>query len=451
MKSSIWACAAALAAALWGASIASAPAQESQGSASPTYLTFGKARGMYYTPASGPTPHVAFLAIHRTADYLQHPSCLELPKRGFAALCMNTRFENSEFDVDWDRIALDVKAGMEFLRKQPGIRTIILFAHSGGGPSLSFYQAVAENGVAYCQDPHRIWPCRGDLADLPRADAMVFADAHPGPGVTTLRNLSGAIVDETPGKIDPMLDPFDPKNGYNPDGESNYSPDFQARYFAAQSRRMNRLIDQSLDRMAAIREGNGPYPDNDVLIIPDGGNPGAGPGATSQLASFETDLPSRATSVPRKLLQNDGTIVEEVVKSVGPPDHISAKLTRGFDTGTKILSLRSFLSTNAVYSTNSYDGIDYCSSNTSTICALHSISVPVLVMGMGEHYFIRDSENEYEVAKNPDKDLIYIEGSTHGFTPCSNCGKPASAYSNVRRNLFDYVAAWANKRYPGGE
>ena len=450
MRNWVWVGMAALAAGLCGAPI-NARAQDNQAANAPTYLVFGQARGMYYRPPSGPPPHVAFLAIHRTADYLQHPSCLELPKRGFAALCMNTRFENSEFGVDWDRIALDVKAGMEFLRKQPGIQTVILFAHSGGGPSLSFYQAVAENGIAYCQDPHRIWPCRDDLAGLPRADAIVFADAHPGPGVTTLRNLSGAIVDETPGKLDPALDPFDPKNGYNPNGESNYPADFQKRYFEAQSRRMNRLIDQSLDRMAAIREGNGPYPDNDLLVIPDGGNPGAGPGGTSQLQSFETGLPSRATSQPRKLLQNDGTIVEEVVKSVGPPDLVSAKLTRAFNTGTKILSLRSFLSTNAVYSSNSYDGIDYCTSNTSTICALHSISVPILVMGMGEHYFIRDSENEYEAGKNPDKDLIYIEGSTHGMTPCANCGKPVSAYSNVRKNLFDYVAQWANKHYPNAK
>jgi hypothetical protein len=448
MKTALWVGLVALAATFCGVSTRSAPAQESQAGSASTYVVLGEARGMYYMPPSGPPPHVAFLTIHRTADFLQHPSCLELPKRGFATLCMNTRFENSEFAVDWDRLALDVKAGMDFLRKQPGIRTIILFAHSGGGPTLSFYQAVAENGVAYCQDSRRLWPCRGDLVDLPRADAIVFADAHPGPGVNALRNLNGAIVDETPGRFDPSLDPFDPKNGYNPAGVSTYSVDFQARYFAAQSRRMNRLIDTSLDRLAAIREGNGPYPDNDLVVIPDGGNPGAGPGGTSQLQSFDTALPSRSTSQPRKLLLDDGSIVEEIVKSVGAPDLVSGKATTAFNTGTKILSLTSFLSTNAVRSTNSYDGIDYCSSNSSTICAVQSISIPILVTGMGAHYFIRDSENEYEATGSADKELIYIEGSTHFFTPCPNCAKPPSAYSNVRKNLFDYVAQWTNKRYP---
>lgn len=447
MKNSVRAALAIIAGAICVVSARLALSQEIQGQHGPAYVVLGEARGMYYTPASGPRPHVAFLTIHRTADFLQHPSCLELPKRGFAALCMNTRFENNEFAVDWDRLALDVKAGMDFLHKQPGIRTVILFEHSGGGPTLSFYQAVAENGVSYCQNPRRLWPCRSDLANLPRADAMVLADAHPGPGVNTLRNLNGAIIDETPGRFDPSLDPFNPKNGYNPSGVSTYSREFQARYFAAQSQRMNRLIDLALDRMAAIHAGEGPYPDNDLVVIPDGGNPGAGPGGTSQLQSFDTNLPSRSTSRPRKLLLNDGSIVDQVVRSVGPPDLKSKTETRTFDLGTKVLSLRSFLSTNAVRSTNSNDGIDYCSSNTSTICALRSISVPILVTGMGAHYFIRSSEHEYEAAKSADKDLIYIEGSTHFFTPCPNCAKSASAYSNVRKNLFDYVAQWTNTRF----
>jgi hypothetical protein len=171
MTPSRLAAAAIVAAALFCRGIGSVWAQQAEQTPSPstaTYMALGEARAIYYRPSSGPAPHVAFLAIHRTADFLQHASCLELPRRGFAALCMNTRYEGSEFDVDWDRLALDVKAGVEFLRKQPGIDKIVLFAHSGGGPTLSFYQAVAEHGIAYCQDTHRLWPCRSDLAGLPR-------------------------------------------------------------------------------------------------------------------------------------------------------------------------------------------------------------------------------------------------------------------------------------------
>jgi hypothetical protein len=414
----------------------------------PQYLVLGQARAMYYRPASGPAPHVAFLAVHRTSDYLQHPSCLELPQRGFAALCMNTRYINNEFAVDWDRMAIDVKGAVEFLRKQPGIDTIVFFAHSGGGPTLSFYQAVAENGVKFCQDPRKIWPCRDDLANLPKADAIVFADAHPGAPTILLRSLNPAVIDEKANTFDPSLDPYDPRNGYNPTGVSTYAPEFQKRYYAAQSRRMNRLVDQALDREAAIKAGKGPFPDNDIFLIPNGGNPGAGAGGNSQLQGLDTNLDLRSTSVPRKLLKNDGSIVEQVVHSVGPPDLDAKKATSGFDTGAKLLSLTSFLSTQAIRSTNSKDGIDICSSNVSTACAVQSISVPIMFAGMGAHYFIRDSEDEFMAAKSADKDLVYIEGALHGFAPCPNCGVPASTYANSQKNLFDYVAAWTNKRFP---
>jgi hypothetical protein len=45
---------------------------------------------------------------------------------------------------------------------------------------MSFYQAVAEKGPAYCQAPERLVKCGGNLTGLKPADAIVFADAHPG-------------------------------------------------------------------------------------------------------------------------------------------------------------------------------------------------------------------------------------------------------------------------------
>lgn len=413
----------------------------------PAFMMFGPAKAMYYKPDAGPAPRIAFLIIHRTGNYLQHAGCTELPRRGFAALCMNTRYDNNELLVDWDRIALDVKAGVEFLRRQPGIERVLFLAHSGGGPTLSFYQAVAENGLSFCQDPRKIVPCRADLAGLPRADGIAFLDAHPGVPVILLRSLNGSLRTETPRDFDPALDPYAPANGYNATGSSKYSPEFQARYFAAQSRRMNRLIDQALARMAAIRAGTGPYPDNDLFAIPHGGNPGAGPGGASQLHSLDTDISLRRTKAPRKLLKNDGTISEQIVVSVSPPELQTKDSTNAFDTGTKLLTLRSFLSTQAVRSTNSLDGIDHCSTNNDTVCALRSISVPVMIAGMGGYLFIRDSEVEFENAASRDKDLVYIEGATHGFMPCANCGVPAANFSNSMKNLFDYVAAWTRQRF----
>ena len=96
---------------------------------------------------------------------------------------------------------------------------------------------------------------------------------------------------------------------------------------------------------------------------------------------------------------------------------------------------------------NSLDGIDHCSSNNSTVCALQSISVPVLFGAMGGHYFIRDNEIHYEVAKSKNKDFITIEGATHGITPCTECEKTKGQYCNSVKNFFDYVAKWVNARF----
>jgi len=73
-----------------------------------------------------------------------------------------------------------VKQGVQFMRKQPGITKVVLFAHSGGGPIMALYQAVAEKGIAYCTGEEKLTQCRDDLAGLPPADGIVFTDAHPG-------------------------------------------------------------------------------------------------------------------------------------------------------------------------------------------------------------------------------------------------------------------------------
>ena len=80
----------------------------------------------------------------------------ELSRRGFLMLCMNSRFENNEPAVDFEQLPLDVKQGVQFLRKQPGISKVVLFAHSGGGPIMALYQAVAEKGTAYCKGENKL-------------------------------------------------------------------------------------------------------------------------------------------------------------------------------------------------------------------------------------------------------------------------------------------------------
>ncbi len=417
----------------------------------PTYVPLGPAMGALYRPDAGAPPRVGVVVMHRTANYLSHPACTELSARGFAVLCMNSRFVNNEVSVNWDRIALDVRAGVEHLRRLPGIARVVLFGHSGGGPTMSFYQAVAENGVAYCQDPARIMPCEGDLAGLPRADGIVFVDAHPGQPVMVMRAMIPAVADESspPGPLQPDLDPTLPANGYIAGGPSRYAPDFVRRYFEGQAQRMGRVTEDALTRWARIRAGTYPYPDNDLIVLPRAGNPGAGPAGSIYISQFDPRIESvNATRAPQRLLRDDGTVVRETIRSVIVPDPSIPPTALSFDVGTKLLSLRAFLSANAVRATDSTaDGVDHCSSNNSTICAVRSIAAPVLFVAAGGFVFIRDNERMFEDARSADKELIYVEGANHGMAGCTPCETRPGQYANARRNFFDHVRDWINARF----
>ncbi len=415
----------------------------------PTYIQFSPpaVKGALYKPDPPlPAPRVAILVMHRTSNVMGSLACTELAKRGFMVLCMNPRSDNNEALVKWDMIALDVKSGVNFLRKQAGIAKVLLLGGSGGGPTMSFYQAVAENGIAYCQAPQRILKCSNELAGLPPADGIIFRDAHPGnPVIAGVRNLNpavtndAAIINENKApRIDPKLDAFDPKNGYNPNGSSHYSEAFKKAYFEGQAKRMTRLIDLALEKLRRIEASANPK-DDAPFIVPRG----------DAAKLFQLDLSIlHSTALPRNLLKNDGTIDDCCVLDsvrVAAPD--IAKQNATFDGGTLFLTVRSFLSANAVRATNSLDGIDHCSSNNSTVCALQQISVPVLFGAMGGHYFIRDNEIHYEVAKSKDKDFITIEGATHSISPCTECENTKGQYANSVKNFFDYVAKWVNARF----
>jgi pimeloyl-ACP methyl ester carboxylesterase len=398
----------------------------------PLYIQFSPAsvKGALYKPDTGPAPHVAVLLVHRTSNFLSHVATSELARRGFLVLAMNPRSDNNEAAVRFEENALDIKSGIEFLRRQPGITKIVLLGHSGGGPATSFYQAVAEKGPAFCRGPNKLVECDDTLAGLPRADGLVLVDAHPGVSVNGLRSLNPAVVDERdPHTIDPALDPFNAANGYDPK-LPRYSDAFKQKYFKAQAARMNRLIDLARDALKTK--------DDDVFLV------ARGEGA--RLMELDPSV-HHSTIEPRKLLKNDGTVVTQIVESVRPIGRGSEAQNASFASGTRLLTARSFLSANAIRARDSMDDIDWCSSNNSTPCALKAVTIPLLVTAMGAHYFIRDNEIHYTVAASADKDFIVVEGATHGIRPCTACETTPGQYSNSVRNYFDYVQRWINARF----
>jgi hypothetical protein len=382
---------------------------------------------------------VGVLLIHRVNNYLGHLAASELAKRGFLVLAMNSRFDNNEAAVIWEQIALDVRTGVEFLQKQPSIRKVVLFGHSGGAATLSFYQAVAEKGIAYCSGPQKLTVCGKELANLPRADGLILADASLGNPVGLLRGLNPAVTAEgNPKAIDPALDPFNPANGFNPSGPSAYSPEFRQRYYAAQSARMNRLIDSAAAQARQLGTDAATFPDNNVFVIV------RAQGA--RLADADGG-DQDATVQPRKLLKNNGSVSTEIIRSVRPAGRPNPAGNATFDGGARVLTLRSFLTANAIRSTSSTTGVDWCSTNNSTPCAIRQIGVPLLVSAMGGGTGLRDGESLYELAASRDKDFFVLEGATHNFEPCAECETRKGQYNNCVRNYFNYLRDWMAQRF----
>jgi len=446
----------------------------------PEYLNLGGGvKAVLYRPATNPNPKVAVLTIHRTSNYLSHASCTQLSSRGLLVLCMNSRFDNNEALVDWELIAQDVARGVNYLKNTAKVNSVILFGHSGGGPTTTYYQAVAEKGPSYCQGPNKLTQCDSSgprsVAGLTKADGIVLADAHPGNTANALRAINPSVrenedketvgVDANNGPITPRanLDLFSPANGFSTTGNSNYSKNFVARYTAAQSDRMNDWIEQALRIRTLAAEGLWRFPDDDLITIARGGGSVAGGGAGANI--FVPDIRQQAgTTQPEKLLMNDNSIVSnQVVKSVRLPNPSNAPGNPGandsFDNGTKNLTVTSFLSANAIRSTDSadYKQIDWCSTNNSTPCALQNITVPLLVTAMGAHYFIADSEQYYlNYAASHDKDFIVAYGLVHGITPCvpgtqwgvngANC-TAVGPLTNQVKNYWDYVFNWITSRF----
>ncbi len=410
----------------------------------PTFVQLGRAKGALYKPESGPEPHVGIIVMHREANYLNHVACGEFAKRGFVVLCMNSRFENSESSVRWELIPLDVSEGVNHLKKQLGAGAkIILYGHSGGGVTMSFYQAVAERGPAVCQGPNKLVQCGNELKGLAPAHGIILSDGHPGNPILRLRSVNPATSDMRGGRADPKLDPFAANNGFNPNGSSRYSELFKKNYFAAQSARMNRLIDIALGQLQRIETGKDIYTDDGPFNIPGFDN--------ARLLSLDSSI-RHTTLQPEKLLKNDGTVVKQVVESIAPSRPELARLNRTFSEGARGgLTVRSFLSSNAIRSTNSMDEkqIDLCSSNNSTPCMVQSVSIPLLAVAHQASFqnLLQEVEINYLNSKSADKDFIVVEGSMTSIGACTNCAIAATEYANARKNFFDYTAKWLNDRF----
>ena len=412
-----------------------------------TFVHLGNGEpGVLYEPKDpGPKAQVAILAMHTANDFLNHSACFELSKRGYRVLCVNdSNSKSGEFnDGILDKVILQAKAAVVYLRKYPGVKKVVLWGHSGGATLMTAYEAIAENGVKFCQDDAKIAKCPNSLANLPPADGVILGDANWGLSLITLLGIDPAVISNDNGmKLNPDLDMFNPANGFNPAG-SHYSDAFLQKFQTAQGKRNNSLVKLALERSAAIKAGQGMYSDNEPFFIA-----GAFYGE-NKLYPTDMHLFSH-TEKPWPLLHPDGSITTEIVHSVRVPT-VKESPTRTYRAILKT-TVNSYLSTYAVRVTDDYGydettlhGIEWNSSWSNNPGNADGITIPFLTMGMTGSFEAASAETIHNHLKSADKTLVYVEGATHGYETCKRCEKTPGQYGDTVKTIYDYADGWLSK------
>lgn len=381
--------------------------------------------------------HIAVLITHpERVNNFNYFIGLELPKYGYRAMMMNYYGKEQSYYEFLQPLAAAIKA----LHAIPGVDKVILVGHSSGGAELSSYQDVAENGPAACQGADRIYKCQAKgLDNLPKADGMMLLDANTGAPDKTMA-LNPAVDEFHPRKVDPALDMYDPKNGYDPATHSaTYNQEFLNRFFAAQGAKANRLIAEAQERLAKIEKGEGEFSDDEPFVVAGAGVNNAG--ARIELADIR--LMSKTHS-PRPLLMPDGTKVVQVISRTLPPEAnpYNASLAQT----TQDVTVRHYLTFQALPTTPEYRitddnllGVKWRATPNSLQGNLEGIKVPTFIMAATCNSELTLLEISYEHSAAKDKEFVGVEGADHNFRPC----KPE--YGDTFKHSFDYIDNWLSK------
>jgi hypothetical protein len=397
-----------------------------------------------YQPTS-PTPNqsTALIVVHQIPLFAELP-CSQLAQRGFTVVCTD------ETGATLDQLAQGIGYGVSYARSLPSVHHVVLLGWSGGGSMVAYYQNVAENGVAVCQAPERLDPCSRTLAGLPRADGVVFLDAIPGLAFSSMSALDASTVkpDGLTSQHHSSLYLFNQRNGYNPNPNesSKYSSSFINRYTQAQGQREGALVSTAQRLKRQFTKGH--RGTSDDMAFPVGHD-------AARIWQQDTSLLSHTKGGYPLITPTSPNGTVQVVHSVRVPSASPVPSSpQANDASPTAFSVSAFLSNSAItapdyrLTADSIDGVDWASSNTSTVINVQGITVPLLMMSMTAHYWVVPSEMYYLAAhKSKHKTLAYVEGATHEFSPCTVCQTSPNQFGDTETELFNYVGNWLEARF----
>lgn len=192
------------------------------------------------------TTVVVFMHPMGGTQYL--PMVAGLARRGIHVISCNSRYPRNDSSLIMEKVALDLGACVRHAREKLGYEKVVLAGWSGGGSLSLFYQAQAQRPTVTCTpagDPPSLVG-----ANLQPADGVVLLAAHKSRAKTLTEWMDPSISDESrPFDRLTEFNLYDPACPHQPP----YTPEFLARYRAAQLARNQRITAWALSRLEDAR------------------------------------------------------------------------------------------------------------------------------------------------------------------------------------------------------
>lgn len=400
---------------------------------------------LYQPPGSSQSRSTALVYTHPfAAGNLRGPFCETLAERGFAVLCFNNRYTNNQqLNTIWEPVALDVAAAVLELRAR-GFKNVLLLGYSAGGPTMGYYQNLAQNGNSIFRGGATLsgfkgfFTAAGAERRMPPADGIVFVNPSTGVGASGILRLDGSVINEDTGQRDPALDMYNPANGYNSaTGAAKYTPQFLTAYRDAQCRRMNRLVDAAQARLAIVTSGQGRFVDDEYAInIGLRANPAY---ADLSLAASTKDAWVVLPDGKPQVVTNDRRVANNRTQNRSTPE--TARSDRSFlgYRGVRCIAL------NADATTADEHGLDVNSNSNTLYNNIATTNVPLLIIqGTADNTIVHLTLAELihnSAINTTDRTLLYIRGMTHGLVPLN------PSFGDTVATLNGAIVDWLNRRY----